>query len=125
MAAALKTRAALHAASIAKFGEQAVLSGEAVSKKLVGIEKMYANDYYRQVIEAGNLIMEGGQFSLYKPNPASPEEAAENYRKMFEDPSNAPEETIFIKGFTKADLGHNYDIYYGPATNCKWMAASR
>jgi SusD family. len=115
VAAALKTRAALHAASIAKFGDRAVLSGEAVSRKLVGIEKMYANDYYRQVIDAANLLMENGPFALYKPNPASPEEAAENYRKMFEDPSVAPEEAIFIKGFTKVDLGHNYDIYYNPA----------
>lgn len=115
VAAALKTRAALHAASIAKFGENAVLSGEAVSKKLVGIEKKYANDYYRQVIAAATIIMKEGPFSLYKPTPATAAEAAENYRKMFEDPSIAPEEAIFIKGFTKIDLGHNYDVYFGPA----------
>lgn len=115
VAAALKTRAALHAASIANFGERSVLSGDAVAKKLVGIEKRYAVDYYRAVIEAGNLLMDNGPFSLYKPNPSSPAEAAENYRKMFEDPSVAPEEAIFIKGFTRVDLGHNYDIYYNPA----------
>ncbi len=115
VAAALKTRAALHAASIAKFGDRAVLSGDAVSRKLVGIEQMYANDYYRHVISAAELLIDQGPFSLYKPSPASPEEAAENYRKMFEDPSVALEEAIFIKGFTRVDLGHNYDIYYNPA----------
>lgn len=126
VAAALKTRAALHAASIAKFGENAVLSGEAVSRKLVGIEKMYANDYYRQVIEAGELIMNSNQFSLHKPNPASPEEAAENYRKMFEDPNTALDEVIFIKGFTRVDFGHNYDIYFNPAqTNNGWPHPGR
>lgn len=115
VAAALKSRAALHAASIAKFGSNAVLSGEAVSRKLVGIDPLYANDYYRKVVEASELIMNSGQFSLHKPNPSSPEEAAENYRKMFEDPNSALDEVIFIKGFTKIDFGHNYDIYYNPA----------
>ncbi len=114
-AAALKSRAALHAASIAKYGDQAVISGDAVSKKLVGIDAMYAKDYYRQAIDASALIMDNGPFSLFKANPSNPEEAAENYRKMFEDPSIAAEECIFIKGFTKVDLGHNYDIYYNPA----------
>ncbi|WP_126974469.1 RagB/SusD family nutrient uptake outer membrane protein [Gynurincola endophyticus] len=126
VAAALKSRAALHAASIAKFGENAILSGDAASRKLVGIDKMYANDYYRKVIEASELIMSSNEYSLYKPNPASPEEAAENYRKLFEDPNAALEEAIFIKGYTKLDFGHNYDIYFNPAqTSNGWPHPGR
>lgn len=115
VALTLKTRAGLHAASIAKFGHKISLSGEAVTKGLVGLESSLAEDYYRQVIKAGAEIIDNGPFSLHCPEPASPEEAAENYRLIFEDPLNAPEECIFVKGYTNMDYGHNYNIYYGPA----------
>lgn len=115
VAYALKSRAALHAASIAKFGSRATLSGTAVDMHLVGLTPDLANGYYEAAIKAANEVMISRKFSLYKPSPATPEEAAENYRKMFEDPANAPEETIFVKGYTKQELGHNYNIYYGPS----------
>lgn len=114
---ALKSRVALYAASIAKFGERAPLSGDAVSQKLVGIDKAAANGYYEACIKACEAIIGAGKYSLYSPTPTSPEEAAENYRKMFEDPSLALNEAIFIKGFASpGDItGHNYDIWYQPA----------
>lgn len=114
---ALKSRAALHAASIAKFGNRAPLSGDAVTQKLVGLDASLANGYYTACISASQAIMASGKFGLYKPNPASPQEAAENYRGMFQDPNSAPEEAIFIKGFTLPgnNQGQNYDIWYQPA----------
>lgn len=115
VALALKTRIALHAASIAKFGSRAILSGEAVDKKYVGLTEDLADGYYRSCIKAAEDLMSTHKYSLYMPAPESPEEAAENYRKMFEDPSVAPEEVIFIKGYTRLELGHNYNIYYGPS----------
>ncbi|RAJ02405.1 putative outer membrane starch-binding protein [Chitinophaga skermanii] len=116
-ALALKSRAALHAASIAKFGGLAPMSGEAVSQKLVGLEAGDAAGYYAQCIDASKQIMESNAYGLYKPTPANPTEAAENYRQMFADPNVANIEAILIKGYTLPgnSLGHNYDIWYQPA----------
>lgn len=116
-ALALKSRAALHAASIAKFGDNISLQGPAVEQKLIGLPSSAANKYYQLCIDASEEIMDNGPYSLYKPNPVSVEEAAENYRAMFENPNIAPEEAILVKGRTipGTNFGNNYDIWYGPA----------
>jgi hypothetical protein len=116
VAYALKSRVALHAASLAKYGHKAPLSGTAVDEKLIGLEASEANYYYEACIKASEAIMNAESFALYRPNPANPQEAAENYRSLFEDPNNAPEEVIFIKGYTipGTGTGHNYDIWYNP-----------
>jgi hypothetical protein len=116
VAYALKSRAALHAASLAKYGDRAPISGTAVDQKLVGLDKSTAAGYYKTAIEASEALINSGRFSLYKPAPASPEEAADNYRKLFEDPNIAPNEAIFIKGFARpgSGTGHNYGIWYQP-----------
>lgn len=111
---ALKSRAALHAASIAKYWNTAPLSGEAVDLGLVGIDASEANRYYEECIKASEAIMNSSVFSLYKPSPASPAEAAENYRSMFETPSIASSEVIFLKGWTILTLGHSYDFWLQP-----------
>jgi hypothetical protein len=113
---ALKSRVALHAASIAKYWGKAPLSGTAVGQNLVGIDASEANSYYEACIKASEAIMNSGKFALYKPNPANPQEAAENYSSLFENPNNALEEVIFIKGYSipGTGRGHNYDIWYNP-----------
>lgn len=115
-ALALKSRAALYAASIAKYGENVALTGEAVNLKLVGLPSNSAARYYQACIDASNEIMTKGPYSLYKPNPSSVAEAAENYRLMFANPNIAPEEAILIKGRTipGTGYGNSYDIWYGP-----------
>jgi hypothetical protein len=117
MAYSLKARAALFAASLAKFGSRAPLTGDAVTKKLVGLEASLAKGYYKLAIEACQAVMSSGKYGLYKPTPANPQEAGENYRQMFEDPSRAPEEAIYVKGYTLTGetQGHNYETLYGPA----------
>lgn len=115
---ALKARAALHAASIAKFGNRITLDGDAVAQKLVGIDAGAANGYYQAAADAAKAIIDGGGYSLFRPNPATPAEAAENYRTLFQNPNDAAgSEAIMIKGFTLpgANQGHNYDIWYQPA----------
>lgn len=117
---ALKSRAALYAASIAKFTHLPYLSltGPAVNAKLVGIEAVAADGYYDQCIEASSEIMKSGKFGLYKPSPASPQEATVNYQKLFESPSQCLEgvkEPIFMKGYDKnTTLAHNYDVWFCP-----------
>ena len=116
VAYALKSGVALHAASLAKYWNTAPLSGSAVDEKLVGLEASEANRYYEACIKASEAIMNAGRFALYQPAPANPQEAAENYKTLFEDPNNAPEEAIFIKGYAipGTGTGHNYDIWYNP-----------
>lgn len=116
-ALALKSRAALHAASLAKYGGNVDLTGEAVTLGLIGLPANTAAGYYQACIDASNDIMTNGPYSLYKPNPGSVDEAAENFRSMFENPNIAPEEAILIKGRTIPgdNYGNNYDIWYGPA----------
>ncbi len=116
VALALKSRAALYAASVAKYWNRAPMSGPAVTLGLVGIPESEAERYYTECIEASEAIMISGKYGLYKPDPANPEEAALNYRKLFEDPNIAADECIFIKGFTAPVDGqaHNYEIWYNP-----------
>ena len=117
VAYALKSRVALHAASIAKYWDRAPLSGEAVDLGLVGMDASMAEHYYQECIEASEALINSGAFSLYQPSPATPEEAAENIQAMFQDPNVALCEAIFIKGYVRpgeATTAHNYDIWYQP-----------
>jgi len=117
-ALALKSRMALHAASVAKYWDKAPLSGVAVDKKLVGgMTQDDALNYYTQCIEASERLIDSGVFSLYKASPADPDEAAENYRQLFEFPNDALNEVIFLKGFDKIGSGYgsNQDNWGNPA----------
>lgn len=116
VALALKSRAALHAASVAKFWDRYEFTGEAVDLGLAGMPKSAADKYYTQCIEACEEIFNSGYYSLYKGTPANPEEASENYRLMFEDPNIALNEVILIKGFNEigAGYGSNQDNWGNP-----------
>lgn len=115
-AAGLKTRVALHAASVAKYWDQAPLSGEAVTAGLVGLPASEASRYYQEVIETAEAVIGSGKFGLYMPNPSSPQEAARNYQDLFMDPNVAPAEVLFMKGYGHAGgpLAHDYDGWNNP-----------
>lgn len=116
VALALKSRAALHAASVAKFWDKYEFTGEAVDKGLVGMPQSAAEKYYTQCIQACEEIIKSGHFSLFKENPANPDEATENYRSMFEDPNIALNEVILLKGFNEIGVGYgsNQDNWGNP-----------
>lgn len=113
---ALKSRVALHAASLAKYWQRAPLSGDAVTQKLIGLEASEANKYYKVCIEASEALMNSGKFTLYKSNPENPEEAAKNYQAMFMNPNVALSEVIFLKGYAYAgsSLAHDLDGWNNP-----------
>lgn len=116
-ALALVSRAALHAASVAKFSAKLPLSGQAADAGLVGLSASDANGYYQTAIAAATEVMNSGVYGLFMPNPANPEEAASNIQAMFENPNVALVEAVFIKGYAipGTDRGHNYDIWFQPA----------
>lgn len=108
---ALKSRVALHAASVAKHWDKAPLAGEAVSQKLVGgMTAADADAFYKECIEASSYLIENSGKSLYKPTPATAREAAANFQDIFLDDKN--EEIIFCKayldGTTNTNQGHSF-----------------
>lgn len=108
---ALKSRVALHAASVAKYWNLAPLAGEAVTQKLVGgMTSADADAFYKECIEASKFLIENFGKSLYKPAPATVKEAASNFQALFLNDQN--EEVIFSKaylnGTTNTNQGHSY-----------------
>lgn len=108
---ALKSRVALHAASVAKHWDKAPLAGEAVSQKQVGgMTAADADAFYKECIEASSYLIENSGKSLYKPTPATAREAAANFQDIFLDDKN--EEIIFCKayldGTTNTNQGHSF-----------------
>lgn len=120
---ALKSRAALFAASVAKYWDKAPLVGEAVDKKLVGgFTSTDANHYYQECINASLEIIHNSGKHLYKPNPSGPEEAAQNFQKIFENPTDSEvmNEILFSKGFIDGSVaqqkqGHSTDVMFNPS----------
>lgn len=115
-ALALKSRVALYAASVAKYWNNAPLSGDAVTQNLAKMDAADANAFYQKCIDASAALISQGGFSLYKPNPANPSDAAKNFQNLF---LTQNEEIIFEKayldGTTVANQGHSWDIYYNPS----------
>ena len=114
---ALKSRASLYAASIAKYGNRVDFPNcTATEQKLVGIDASQAGYFYSQCISASKAIIDGGDYSLYAPNPATPQAAAVNYQNLFMNPQDCKEEIIFgrtyMDGSVYSRQGHQYDNYY-------------
>lgn len=113
-ALALKSRAALFAASVAKYSGNAPLAGDAVTQQLVGMNASDANAFYKACIDASESIINNSGKSLYMPNPASAEEAAKNYQQIFL--SDPDEEIIFsrayLDGTVYSSQGHSYSQNY-------------
>ena len=65
-AAALMTRAMLHAASIANFFDYVPTIGPATQAGLQGMRRTQAADFYRKVIEAADFITNGGRHTLHR-----------------------------------------------------------
>ncbi len=107
-ALALKARAALYAASIAKFGV-VQLNG------LVGIPQDRAAFYYNEAFNASKAVIESGKYNLYTKQydpQAATGDASANFTAIFTDRDN--EEIIFQKSYSKPDKMHSYDTYNYP-----------
>jgi hypothetical protein len=100
-AKALESRAALYAASIAKFGTVA-LDG------LVGISASEADAYYTISLEASEEVISAGGYALYDNNP----DKSDNYYRLFVDEAGV--EAIFTKIWLPFEKGHSYDLYNTP-----------
>ncbi|QCR21168.1 RagB/SusD family nutrient uptake outer membrane protein [Pontibacter sp. SGAir0037] len=96
LAMALKSRAALYAASIAKYGAirtpQVTLPGGEV-----GIPASMANTYYTTALQAAQEIINGnvGAYALYLNNQT---DLSANFASLFRDKNNNPE-AIFVNDY--------------------------
>ncbi|MBW8685724.1 RagB/SusD family nutrient uptake outer membrane protein [Chitinophaga rhizophila] len=93
LALAMQARAALYAASIAKYG--AGTPAVKLPGWEVGIPADKATAYYTKSLEAAQALITGGKYSLYRKKP---EDLQENFASLFYDKSNNPE-VIFALDF--------------------------
>ena len=104
VACALKSRAMLYAATIAKYGT-VQLDG------LVGIPASKANGYFQASYDASKKIIDDGLYSLYNGKTNK----VENFQNLFLETSNP--EVIFAKGYsykaTNTD-SHSQDLFCLP-----------
>lgn len=108
---AMISRAALHAASVAKYWNEAPLAGEAVDKGLVGMGKSDADAFYQRCIEASEMVIGSNRYALYEAEPASPAAAAANFQNLFREGAKTSE-YIFGRGYADGSLysnqGHSF-----------------
>ena len=107
--AAFKSRVALYAGSVARYGSQFnYASKEDAAKLLCGISAERANDYFLQAYQSAKIVENGG-YALYEGN--SDKEA--NFREVFSR-ADDNSESIFIRQYSKNDYVHSFDAVYCP-----------
>lgn len=102
-ALSFKSRAMLHAAGIATYGE-VQLDG------IIGIPKAEANHYWESARDAAKQVIESGTYELYNKD----EDKTANYHKLFFDESAANKERIFVTAYTWPIRGHEIDRNTAP-----------
>jgi hypothetical protein len=113
VAAALKSRAMLYAGSIARYGSQNFVNGDARTQGYVGIAPEKATDYFNQAITAAKLLE--GKYNLYTSNS----DKVQNYVDAFLDEKSS--ENILVRNYSiPSRTAHSWDATFSP----RWMTAS-
>lgn len=106
VAAALKSRAMLYAACVAKYGSVNFVDGQARASGLAGIPASAATAYFQSAYDAAKLLE--GVYKLYNVNA----DKVQNYVDLFLKPSP---ENIFIKQYSMANnTAHSWDDTMSP-----------
>jgi hypothetical protein len=113
VAAALKSRAALHAATTARYGSGKFDDWTVGGVLLQGIPSARANDYFKQAWDAAKLIEESGRYELHKGN-ANP---TENYIEVWEK-ADGNKESIWLRKFDYTTFTHSFDHINSPPRMC-------
>ncbi len=92
---ALKARANLWTASIAKYGS-------VQANGLVGIPAGRTNEFFTKASAAANSVIQSGRYSLYNEHANK----ADNYRNIFLDEGNS--EVIFERVYDGPNIGHGW-----------------
>lgn len=106
VAAALKSRAMLYAACVAKYGSVNFVDGQARASGIAGIPASAATAYFQAAFDAAKLLE--GVYKLYAVNA----DKVQNYVDLFLKPSP---ENIFIKQYSMANnTAHSWDDTMSP-----------
>lgn len=102
MALALKSRAMLYAASIAKYNNL-MASPISTPGAEVGIPAARAEDYYNQSLAASQEIIQSGEYALYNANP----DKKMNFYELFTNKQGNPE-VIWANDYTLEGKYHSF-----------------
>jgi len=106
-ALALKSRVLLYAASdLHNPQKNGSVTGSYAHPELLGYTDGDAKTRWQAAKDAAKAVIDLGIYSLYKPNPASADEATQNYSDLFT--SSKSVEDIFVK-YTAASTGGGYN----------------
>lgn len=108
LALAVKSRAALYAGSIAKYG--AKTPTVKLDQGEVGIDASKANEYYEKALNAAQELIKTKKYSLYKKYENNLEE---NFAQLFLDKNNNPE-VIFIRDYLAPKVTHQFTVFAIP-----------
>ena len=115
-ALALKSRAMLYAATIAKYGS-VQLNG------LVGVPRERAQHFFELSLAAADEIISDGKYSLYDRGGDTPEGKADNFQQLFLD-KTMHEEAIVLKYFTGPKFGSFDYLNAAPSFKVNWGCAT-
>ncbi|MFW5754758.1 MAG: RagB/SusD family nutrient uptake outer membrane protein, partial [Marinilabiliaceae bacterium] len=108
---AMKSRVALYAASIAKYGQNT--PSVSLPSDEVGIDPSMADDYYQEALNAAETLINDGPYSLYEVS----DDLSENFANIFVDKNNNPE-VIFVRDFMQGedpdDWTNNFTVWNQP-----------
>lgn len=106
VAAAFKSRVALYAGSIARYGQKFNHTVDGVL--LCGLPENKAYNYFQQAWDAAKLVDEGG-YALYKGDA----DKAENFANIFVK-ADYSSESIFLRQYDYTNYVHSFDAVYSP-----------
>lgn len=115
---ALEARAALFAASLCKYWNNAPIANtfKAVQQKLTYMDASKANGYYKTAIDAAKKVIDSGMYSLYGGTaPASVDAAKKALQDLFTARRN--EEFIFGRSYELASSNPTNGFDYGNSPN--------
>lgn len=107
VAAAFKSRVALYAGSVARYGSLFDYSVDGV--QLCGIPASRANDYFKQAYDAAVVVESSGNYELYTADG----DKEENYRNIFMN-ADKSKESIFTRHYDINNNVHSFDAVYCP-----------
>ncbi|MGM0376634.1 MAG: RagB/SusD family nutrient uptake outer membrane protein [Bacteroidota bacterium] len=119
---AMKSRVALYAASIAKYGQNTPsvsLPGEEV-----GIDPSMADGYYEQALNAAEALINDSPYSLYEIE----DDLSTNFANLFIDKNNNPEVIFardFVQGEDPDDWTNNFTVWNQPWSSAEDIEGGR
>ena len=113
VAAGLKSRVALHAATTARYGSEKFPDWEVDGVLLEGIPSSKANDYFKQAWDATQIVVNSGKYELHRGNA----DKEENYAEVWEKASSN-KESIWLRLYDYNGNVHSYNSMMAPPRMC-------